>query len=349
MDDPEKILIIRFSSLGDVILASPLIRVLRNAYPTAIIDFVVKSEYADAVRFNPHLSSVIEFKTSEFEELKALRKTLYKTGYDTIIDIHNSLRSRFLRFVSGARNVYTIRKQVLARFALVQFKWNIYRRALSASERYFQTGRALQLHDDGNGVEVFVPDAVRESTGMILSGCHLEHYSTVVGLAPSSRHFTKRWPPDRFVELGIALARKHRAKVLVFGGKEDGDYCGDIAQMINADLGSRVAESFAGNFSLLETAAALDFCNIVVSNDTGLMHLAAARKRKLVAIFGSTVKEFGFFPCGTEHIVVEEQGLACRPCSHIGLGRCPKGHFKCMKDITVDRVLKAAESLMRAS
>jgi ADP-heptose:LPS heptosyltransferase len=90
----------------------------------------------------------------------------------------------------------------------------------------------------------------------------------------------------------------------------------------------------------------MDCCTLVMSNDTGLMHLAAARKRKVVAIFGSTVKQFGFFPYGTENLLVENAGLACRPCSHIGLQKCPEGHFRCMKDIQVDAVFAAAQQLL---
>ena len=162
---------------------------------------------------------------------------------------------------------------------------------------------------------------------------------------PTAKHFTKRWLPERFVELGIKLAKQHRSKIFIFGSKSDSDYCGDIAQMINAELGSSAAESVAGMFSLLETAAALDYCGVVVSNDTGIMHIASARKKNLVAIFGSTVREFGFFPYRTKSIVVENEELSCRPCSHIGLDKCPEGHFKCMKGISAERVLSAISKL----
>ena len=346
MRDPEKILIIRFSSLGDVILASPLIRVLRTAYPKAQIDFLVKSEYADVLKFNHHLSSVIELKTAEREELGTLKKQLYKTGYDTIIDIHNSLRSRYLRWFSGAKYTCVINKQAVARFALVKLKWNFYKRVVSVADRYLEAAKMLGIRDDGQGLEIFIPSDIQLSVKAILAKYNLERYKTVIGLAPTSKHFTKRWLPERFVACGEALAKKHHAKIFIFGDKNDTDYCGDIAQMINARLGSSGAESFAGKISLLETAAALDFCTVVVSNDTGVMHLAAARKRKVVALFGSTVREFGFFPYGTESIVVEQKELPCRPCSHIGLDRCPQGHFKCMKDITVEQVVQATEKLL---
>jgi heptosyltransferase-2 len=143
------------------------------------------------------------------------------------------------------------------------------------------------------------------------------------------------------------IAVQYKAKVLLFGGKEEEEYCGDIAQMINASVGSSSAESLAGGISLLESAAAFDACDLVVTNDTGLMHVAAARKRKIVAIFGSTVREFGFFPSSTEHVVVERNGLDCRPCTHIGLSRCPEGHFRCMKEIDVHDVAVAVERLMK--
>ena len=148
------------------------------------------------------------------------------------------------------------------------------------------------------------------------------------------------------MDLGARCSKSFRAKILVFGGRADRDSCGDIAQMINARTGSPAAESFAGRLALLETAAAMDYCTLVVSNDTGLMHLAAARKRKVLAIFGSTVKEFGFFPYGTESHVVETPGLPCRPCSTIGLPKCPEGHFRCMKDIQADMLFAAAQQLL---
>jgi lipopolysaccharide heptosyltransferase II len=340
-----KILIIRFSSIGDIVLASSLIRALRMSYPDALIDFLVKSEYAELVRFNPHLSSVITLRTSKMEELTDLRRRIGSERYDAIFDIHNSLRSRFLRLFSGAKHVSVVNKRVLPRFVLVKFKRNLYNEVLSVANRYLETAAMYGVHDDGKGLEIFIPDDTASAVLAIMGKYNLTRYERVVGFAPAAKHYTKRWLPERFVELGIKLAKQERAKILVFGGKNDSDFCGDIAQLINSDLDSSAAESLAGKFSLLEIAAALDYCHVVVSNDTGVMHLAAARKRNVVAIFGSTVREFGFFPYKTKNLVIEQEGLPCRPCSHIGLAQCPKGHFKCMRDINVDRVLSATREL----
>lgn len=154
------------------------------------------------------------------------------------------------------------------------------------------------------------------------------------------------WLKERFAEVAVEVVQVHNAKVLLFGGSEDINRCTEIAEFVNTTVGSEAAINLAGKLSLLETASALDFCDVVLCNDTGIMHLAAARQRNVVAIFGPTVKEFGFFPYGIHAVVVEHSDLPCRPCTHIGSAQCPKGHFRCMRDITVDQVLKAISSTL---
>lgn len=346
MDDPRKILIIRLSSIGDIVLASPLIRAIRAKHPAAQIDFLVKSEFAELVKFSHHLSGVIELRSADRRELKDLKKRIRDEHYDVILDIHNSLRSRYLRMFSGARVVCVVNKRVAARFFLVKSKLNFYDRIVPVAERYLESAARIGVTDDRRGLELFIPDETMFAVSSALGKYRFERYDTVIGFAPAAKHYTKRWPQERFVELGKLYAKDRKAKILIFGGKEDVEYCGDIAQMINTASGSGVAETFAGRFSLLETAAALDFCDVVVCNDTGVMHLGAARQRKVVAVFGSTVREFGFFPYGTESMVLESKGLPCRPCSHIGLEQCPKGHFNCMKNVVVDNVMNAVRQLV---
>jgi lipopolysaccharide heptosyltransferase II len=342
----EKILIIRFSSLGDIILASPLIRIIRAAHPSAKIDFLVKMEFADAVRFNPHISSVISLKTSDWQELRLLKKNIRQTGYDLIIDLHNSLRSRYIRWGTGAVHTAVVRKNVIKRFFLVTLGWNFYRKNISVAERYCKTVRKYGPSDDGEGLEIFFPEETASAVSSVIERFKPEKYEVVVGLAPTAKHGTKRWLPERFVELGVDLAKRYHCRIFLFGSKEENDFCGDMVQMINAHAGHAIAENFAGKLTLLETAAALDYCHVVVSNDSALMHMAAARKRNIVALFGSTVKELGFFPYRTRNIVVEKTDVHCRPCSHIGLKECPKKHFRCMKDIPAGDVMKAIEEIL---
>jgi lipopolysaccharide heptosyltransferase II len=345
MSNLNKILIIRFSSIGDIVLASPFIRVLRQQYPSAQIDFLIKSEYAQLVQFNPHLSSIIELASSDRKELKKLKHVIREGQYDVIFDLHNSLRSRYLLAFLDARR-FIVNKRILARFMLVNLKKNIYRSIVSVADRYIETGKSYGIQNDGKGLEIFIPKDIQDNVGNIIEKFKLDRNEIVVGIAPTAKHKTKQWLEDRFVELCVRLAKERKAKIFVFGGKEETEYCGDIAQMINAELEASAAENFAGKFSILESAAAIDYCDLVISNDTGLMHLAAARYKKVIAIFGSTVQEFGFFPYGTRNIVVEQKGLSCRPCSHIGLEKCPQGHFRCMKDTSVSDVLSAVSEIM---
>lgn len=342
-----KILIIRLSSFGDIVLSSPLVRILRALYPDALIDYLVKAEFAELLKFNPNLSAVYELTSSDWSELRSLKKKIRRERYDIILDLHNSLRSRYLRMFSRAGRTGVINKRVLVRFFLVNLKRNYYKKVVPVPIRYLETAACLGAADDGKGLEIFLPEDSLTMVRSLMSRYNLEQYENVFGLAPAAKHLTKRWPQEKFVELGVLLGKMKSTKLLLFGGREDSDYCGDIAQMINAELKASAAESLAGKISLLESAAALDFCSLVVTNDTGIMHLASARKRKTVAIFGSTVREFGFFPFGTESSVIENKGLYCRPCSHIGLGRCPEGHFKCMQDIEASAVLAAVEGMMK--
>jgi ADP-heptose:LPS heptosyltransferase len=131
----------------------------------------------------------------------------------------------------------------------------------------------------------------------------------------------------------------------LFGGKSDTALCIAIADGINSKSEGECATEYSDQFSLLETAAAMQFCDVIVTNDSGLMHIAAAMKKKVIAIFGSTVREFGFFPVGTENIVIEREGLYCRPCSHIGRSNCPEGHFRCMNEIQVNDVVEAIKMI----
>jgi heptosyltransferase-2 len=146
--------------------------------------------------------------------------------------------------------------------------------------------------------------------------------------------------------LAVRLARDHDAKIMLFGSAEDKSLNGQIVETVSKQVGGERITDFSGQFSLLETAAAMEFCDTVVSNDSGLMHIAAAMHKNLVAIFGSTVKEFGFFPSGDQSLVVERNGLSCRPCSHIGRPNCPEGHFRCMNDIEVGEIVSKVQLLL---
>jgi heptosyltransferase-2 len=347
MKAPEKILVIRFSSIGDIVLASPLIRVLRKRFPSMQIDFVVRKEYSDLVRYNPHLNNVYEFDAAGgLKELQRLKAMVLSERYDLVVDIHNSLRSRYLRSFIGTKNIVSINKRIFARTMLVRFKMNCYRDMVSVADRYIEPVRQYGIENDNGDLELFLPENVQSHiTDTIVIAKHRQS-TVVIGFCPSAKHNTKRWPQERFVELGTQLVKNNDVRIYIFGSTSDSATCGFIANAINVSTGEGSAIDFSGQFSLLETAAAMQSANVIVTNDTGLMHIATAMKKRVVAIFGSTVREFGFFPVGQKNIVVERKGLSCRPCSHIGRKNCPKGHFRCMLEIQVDEVVEAVRRLI---
>jgi lipopolysaccharide heptosyltransferase II len=343
---PNKTLVIRFSSIGDVVLASPLIRVLHKRFPSSQIDFVVRKEYSELIRYNPNLNLAIEFDAQGgFQELRRLKERIRREKYDLIIDIHNSLRSRYIRSFSGAKEIVVINKRIFARTMLVRLKKNYYHDIVSVADRYLEPVRIYGIENDAQGLEIFIPDETMYKVSRKMSSLRLRTFEIVVGFCPSAKHATKRWPEERFIEAGLQLVREQKAKIILFGGKNDTVLCTTIANGINRKSERECAIEFSDQFSLIETAAAMQFCDVIVTNDSGLMHIAAAMKKKVVAIFGSTVREFGFFPVGTENIIIERKGLYCRPCSHIGRSNCPERHFRCMNEIQVDDVVDSIKAV----
>jgi len=344
---PNKTVVFRLSSIGDIVLASALLRVLRAAAgPKARIDFVVKKEFADLVKFNHRLSVVHELDDSRgFPALQEMRETLRAEAYDLVIDIHNNLRTIYLRNFCNTREAVTVDKRLYERWQLVHLKRDIYTDRVHVADRYIETVREFGISNDGKGLELFIPDEIQFAVSGKIAKLRLNEFERVIGVCPGAKHFTKRWQRDKFAEVCSRLAREARTKILVFGSEQDKGENAAIAAAINRAANGNSATDFSGDFSLLEVAAAMEFCDVVLTNDTGLMHIACARQRKVVAIFGSTVLQFGFGPYGTEAIVVENNSLACRPCSHIGRSECPKGHFKCMADIGVEEVHRAIVTL----
>lgn len=348
---PRKTVVFRLSSIGDIVLSSALLRALRhNAGKDARIDFVVRKEYAELVRYNHHLSVVHEYdSTTGFDGLKNLAKELYHEKYDLAVDIHDSIRTTFLRTACRPKETVVVDKRKFERWLLVNLKRNAYEGNLSVAERYIEAAQRYGVTYDGKGLEIFIPDATLFDVSGKMGKLRLNRFEKVIGLCPGSKHFTKRWQREKFAELAIRGAKEYAAKIFLFGGAEERGDCAFVAEAVARNVSPDAVESFAGEMSLLETAAALEFCDVVVTNDSGLMHLAAAKQKKIVAVFGSTVQQFGFFPFGTASTIIERADLDCRPCTHIGKKECPKGHFKCMTEIGTDEVYAAMSRFLRQS
>ncbi len=346
---PHKTIVFRLSSIGDIVLSSPLLRVLRKAVGNeARIDFVVRKEYAELVKYNHHLSVVHEYDPATgFEGLQKLAKELYSEHYDLAIDIHDSIRTKFLRAACRAKDAVVVDKRKLERWLLINLKRNAYDDNLSVAERYIETLKKYRITDDEKGLEIFIPDSTLFDISGKMAKLRLNEFEKVIGICPGSKHFTKRWQKEKFADVASHAAKEFNAKIILFGGKEEYADCQFVSDEVLRRVSEKSATNFAGEFTLLETAAAMEFCDVVLTNDSGLMHIAAAKQKKIVAIFGSTSREFGFAPYGTESVIIENNDLDCRPCTHIGRKSCPKEHFKCMGDITVDKVYDAVKDFLK--
>jgi ADP-heptose:LPS heptosyltransferase len=331
-----RLLVIRFSSAGDIILTSPFLRALRRRYPEASVHYAVKEELAPLVAHSPHVDRVIALPTGTgFRGLLRLKSALIAEigeEYDVVFDLHDSLRSRHLRFGLG-RAVAVVRKPTFAKWLLVRRKIDRLQPIVPIPLRYLETGAPFGLVDDGEGLELH--------TGGTLAPITRIAGRPTIGIAPGARHFTKRWPLERYRALAVELARTTEARIVAFGAQDDRAAC---AEMI---AGLPDAVNLAGRSSLLEAALACDVCDVVVTNDSAMAHVAAARRRPVVAIFGSTVQQFGFAPFRTPSAVIENVGLSCRPCTTIGREHCPEGHFRCMLEIEPAEVAESIRRLAR--
>lgn len=326
--------------MGDVLLATPFIRQLRRRFPASRIDFLVEDKFAEILRFNPHVSSVIEYQKSS----SSISNGTFSTSkYDVVIDLQKNLRSRKIR-ANLSENILSIDKSRLKKFALVQFKWNLYHEIQPIAEKYRATARSIGVEDDGDGLELWLPEEASQKIYPPTKR-NVSALKNKIAIAPGAHHATKRWLPERFAETAFVLSQKFQTEIILLGGKEDRELCSILQKNIPA--GVKVWD-FSGATSISETARHLDKCSLLISNDTGIMHIAAARRVPVVAVFGSTVRAFGFEPFRVPHVVVDKD-LACRPCTHIGRAKCPKKHFNCMKLIQSDDVAQAAEKLLTMS
>lgn len=323
----EKILIIRLSSIGDIILTTPLVRMLRNAFPQAKIDYLVKPAFTSLLAENPHINTVLT--TDQTDALAT---------YDIIIDLQNNFRSKRLR--SGKANaIYFYRKQNWKKLLLVQFKINLFKAYKLIPERYIKAVEALGLKDDGLGCELFIGKCDQQFAAKALSQ-GLPKLAVCYG----AKHFTKQFPVEKFTYVLNALLVRHQIEVLLLGGKEDAALGEQIFSRIEK---KDQVKDFSGKCSLMETAALLSLSDAVLTNDTGLMHMASAFGKPMVVLFGSSVEEFGFAPYRVPSRILQVRGLPCRPCSHIGRSNCPKKHFKCMNDISDASVILAVEDALK--
>ncbi|MEO6638543.1 MAG: glycosyltransferase family 9 protein [Ginsengibacter sp.] len=324
-----KFLIIRFSSIGDIVLTTPVIRCLKKKYPEAEIHYLTKKSFAVIVSSNPYVHKVYCLENDLSETINELKSA----QFDYIIDLHNNLRTHRIKRALKKIPFYSFNKLNTRKWLLTNFKINLMPHK-HIVERYMETVSFLGVVNDGMGLDYFIP----EKDCVKANDIPFSHSQGYVAIVIGAAHSTKKLPKSKL----SALCTMIDYPIILLGGNED-FYNGleisrvDPIRIYNA----------CGKFSLNESADLLRRSKLVISHDTGLMHIAAAFKKNTLSIWGNTVPSFGMYPYQTIHDIFQVNGLWCRPCSKIGFDKCPLGHFKCMNNQSEIAIAESVHSFVR--
>ena len=322
-----KILIIRFSSIGDIVLTTPVIRCLKEQFDGDVeLHYLTKKQFKTVVEHNPNITKIhtIEKSTNEIvAELKALK-------FDYVIDLHKNLRSR--RIIKSLRCIsFSFDKVNYQKWLLTTFKIDKLPKS-HIVDRYLDTVKSFEIKNDNKGLDYFVG----EKDQVKLSELPLKHQNGYLAIAIGAQHFTKRLPTHKI----ISICKKIDKPIILLGGKEDAIIAEEIVKAVGA-----LIYNACGKFSINQSASLVGQSSALITHDTGLMHIGAALGVKIVSIWGNTVPAFGmypYYPKGKEdYTIIENNDLKCRPCSKIGHDKCPEKHFKCMEDIDEDEIIRS--------
>jgi ADP-heptose:LPS heptosyltransferase len=287
------------------------------------------------------------------DDILKLKDSLKEEHYDYIIDLHKNLRTQRLRRMLGVKS-FSFNKLNLAKWLMVNFKIDLLP-PKHIVDRYMEAVSSLGVINDGKGLEYFITAKDAEAVERLPREFIEPGY---IAFAIGARHKTKQMPPEKIASICAQLDRQ----IILLGGQEDfakGEYIAEQVENIirnqkthsnaNANFpGSDHVFNACGKYSLNESAAIVKFAEAVITHDTGLMHIAAAYHKKIVSVWGNTIPEFGMNPYFGNfpalQLTSEVKGLSCRPCSKLGFGKCPKGHFKCMKNIDEQKIVRFVQT-----
>lgn len=315
-----KILLIRFSSIGDIVLTTPVIRAVHKAYPDAKIHFATKAAFRTVLQHHPLIHQLHLLDDS----LEKLIQSLQRAKFDCVLDLHHNQRTFYIKARLGVP-AYSFQKLNWQKWLLVNFKINRLPDK-HIVQRYLETGKELGLSDDGEGLDYYLAD----SDYIPLSHFPMDFSKGYIGWVIGAKQGTKQFPKEK-----IARALKEiQYPVLLLGGKDDQRKAEEILHLLQNP--AHVA-SACGKYSLNQSASLVKQASMIITNDTGLMHIAAAFQKRIITLWGNTVPAFGMYPYyGNQKVPYtgfEAENVSCRPCSKLGYSTCPKGHFRCMNDI----------------
>ncbi len=340
-----KILIIRFSSIGDIILTTPVIRCLKTQVPGARIHYLTKKQFQPVLQHNPYID---QLHFLEQGDMVPLVLSLLNEQFDVIIDLHHNIRTRYIIHMlkqawKSRVKAYRFPKLNLRKWLLTQFHIQTLPDR-SIVERYFETVKKLHVKNDGQGLDYFIgaEDEIKKED------LPVSHSMGFVALSIGGQHATKKMPVNKWKEFCASFD----FPMVLLGGPEDAEN----AELIRAADPVKIYNA-CGKFTLNESAHIIRKARFVITHDTGLMHMAAAFKKRIISIWGNTVPELGMFPyygynnlhsnVSPFSVLMEVKNVSCRPCSKIGYRECPKKHFRCMNNQDIPLLLQKADQFRK--
>jgi ADP-heptose:LPS heptosyltransferase len=327
----KKILLIRFSSIGDIVLTTPVARCIKSQKKYEL-HALTKSSYKGIYETNPNIDKVHKFVIS----IDECFSDLLKEDFDFIIDLQKNIRSHRLKRKLKIPG-YTFPKLNIEKWLLVNLKINKLPK-IHIVDRYFEAVKHLGVINDGKGLDYFIPTADEIVINDINTTLTKGYIAFVIG----GQHNTKILPPEKCAQIisGIKLP------VVLLGGNDDIERGEKIKRIVN----SPNIFNTCGKFNINQSSSLIKQAEVIITNDTGLMHIASAFNKRIVSIWGNTVPDFGMFPYMPENsdrfIISEVEGLNCRPCSKLGYQKCPKKHFNCMEKQDVDRIINYVNNIV---
>ncbi|HEX7755207.1 MAG TPA: glycosyltransferase family 9 protein [Niabella sp.] len=314
MQQPKKILVIRFSSMGDIIYTTPVVRCLKQQLPGVEVHFLTKPAFRYIYEGNPYVDKLLLLK----DTLDATIREIRTEKYDCLVDLHSNLRTAIIKLRTGLKS-YTYNKQTVKKWLSLKLRKQLLP-PVHLVDRYLKAVAPLGVSNDNKPIDYFIKKT--HVLNELLPPTHTNGYiAFIIGAA----HFTKRMPNDKI----IAVCRELNKPVVLLGGndvKENGAY-------VAAAIGNKVYTA-CGSTSLDESVFLVAKADSVIGFDTGLTHIAEAFNKPIASVWGSTIPELlGVQPYKIDHSLVAGVTINCRPCSKYGLSKCPLGHFKCMKEI----------------
>jgi ADP-heptose:LPS heptosyltransferase len=310
-----KFLVIRLSSIGDIVLTTPVVRCLKKQVAGAEVHFVTKKKYQSLVTSNPYIEKVHTLSGN----LSELIDRLKQEQFDYVIDLHQNYRSNRIKRRLGIP-AFSFKKLNIEKFLLVNFKINRLPEK-HIVDRYLETLTVFDVTNDGKGLDFFIPDNRNFPLNELPQPAQMGYVAFII----AGTWGTKKLPVKKAIEICNGI----EYPVILLGGENEQE---EARQILSASKGN--VFNFAGKLDLYQSASLVRDARLVLANDTGLMHIAAAFKKKILSFWGNTVPGFGMVPYLADPVskMMEVTGLKCRPCSKLGYRKCPKKHFKCMEE-----------------